>query len=174
MRLDCKACLSERALLIATGRIGIVTFNTLLLLLSFFTILFMIPKIFNAIDNILELEDISEYMGVILIGYGVAIEERNSFMKIFNLYPKFYTEQQESVDHYCHEYGLCYLLLGLFMEMCVACIKIPNAIINTETHECAVFAVSAIFLTWNSLLMLRHCYFLIRSKRDTIKRDIHS
>jgi hypothetical protein len=120
--------------------------------------------IFNTEGNMMALEDISEYIGVILIGYGVAVEERQSFMRIFKLYPAFECTLQDKVDHLCHEYGLCYLLLGLFMEMCVACIKIPNAIIDTTNIEPIVFAGSAAFLIWNTFLMLRHCWFLARPR----------
>jgi hypothetical protein len=164
MRVTPAITLWEKFLLTLTGRYGIFTINLLLLILSIATLWVMLPMIFNSVNNVAELEDISEYMGVMLIGYGVAVEERNSFMQIFKLYPKFTTPLQEHVDHLCHEYGLCYLLLGLFMEMCVACIKIPNAIINTDRLEPVIFGLSAIFLTWNTLLMLRHCWFLVRAK----------
>jgi hypothetical protein len=164
MRVTPATTLWENFLLTLTGRYGIFTINLLLLILSIATLWVMLPMIFNSVNNVTELEDISEYMGVMLIGYGVAVEERSSFMHIFKLYPKFTTPLQEHVDHLCHEYGLCYLLLGLFMEMCVACIKIPNAIINTDSLEPVIFGLSAIFLTWNTLLMLRHCWFLVRVK----------
>ncbi|MHC1712893.1 MAG: hypothetical protein AB9872_12180 [Solidesulfovibrio sp.] len=164
MLVTSEATLYEKFLLVLTGKFGIFTINLLLLCLSLLTLWFMLPLIFNAANNVTELEDISEYMGVMLIGYGVAVEERQSFMEIFKLYPKFTTPLQQHVDHLCHEYGLCYLLLGLFMEMCVACIKIPNAIIDTDSLEPVIFTLSALFLLWNTILMLRHSWFLVRAK----------
>lgn len=150
----------ETLLLAVTGRHGIIAINLLLLVVSGLTLQAMAPLLSNAVDNAKELEDIAECLGVILIGYGVAVEERQSFMRIFRLYPAFETPLQERMDHLCHEYGLCYLLLGLLMEVCVACIKIPNTIINTENIEGLVFAISAFFLIWNAILMLRHCWFM--------------
>jgi hypothetical protein len=155
--------LRVKFLLAITSRYGITTINLLLIALSILTLRVMFPMIFDTDNNTLELENISEYMGVILIGYGVAVEERQSFMGIFKLYPAFKTTLQKHVDHLCHEYGLCYLLLGLFMEICVACIKIPNVIIDTNHIEFAIFSFSAVFLAWNTVLMLRHCWFLFRS-----------
>jgi hypothetical protein len=156
-------------LLVLTGRYGLVVFNALLIFVSALSLWVTLPMIFHGTGNVLELEDTSEYLGVILIGYGVAVEERQAFMRIFRLYPAFETSLQERVDHLCHEYGLCYLLLGLFMEMCVACIKVPNTIINTENIESVLFAVSSFFLTWNAILMLRHCWFMLRLKSNQAK-----
>ncbi len=152
----------EKLILAVTSRSGIILFNTILLVVTALSLQSMIPLLGNAVGHAKELEDIAECLGVILIGYGVAVEERSAFMRIFRLYPAFETPLQEQVDHLCHEYGLCYLLLGLFMEVCVACIKIPNAIINTESIEGVVFGFSALFLVWNAVLMLRHCWFLMR------------
>jgi len=159
----------EKLLLAVTGRYGIIVINLLVVLLSVVTLRFMLPLLFNAADNTKELEDIAECLGVILIGYGVAVEERQSFMRIFKLYPAFQSPLQDRVDHHCHEYGLCYLLLGLFMEVCVACIKIPNAIIDTENLEGVIFAVSAFFLVWNAILTLRHCWFLLGSNVEGLQ-----
>lgn len=159
-----EATLRERMLLAVTGRFGIILINLVLVMVSILSLRSMLPLLFSAVDNAKALEDISECLGVILIGYGVAVEERQSFMRIFKLYPAFESPLQDHVDHLCHEYGLCYLLLGLFMEVCVACVKIPNAIINTESIEGCVYAVSAFFLIWNAVLMLRHCWFLFGPK----------
>ncbi|MDR3641202.1 MAG: hypothetical protein P4L39_07755 [Humidesulfovibrio sp.] len=166
MSIGPEATLWEKVLLAFTGRYGIIAINVLLICLSALSLWVMLPMIFNATGNVLELEDTFEYLGVILIGYGVAVEERQSFMRIFRLYPAFESRLQERVDHLCHEYGLCYLLLGLLMEICVACIKIPNSIINTERIEYTVFTVSAFFLIWNAILMLRHCWFMLRLNRN--------
>lgn len=150
----------EKALLFLTGRNGILLFNVLILSLSIFSLWISAPMLLNAADNIADLENVSESLGVILIAYGVAIEERHSLMPIFKLYPTFYTEKQAYIDDICHAYGLFYLLLGLFMEMCVACVKMPNSIIDTDHIEYLLFGVSAVFIVWNTGLMIRHCCLL--------------
>jgi len=123
------------------------------------------PLLFNAQDNVKEMEDIVENLGVILIGYGVAIEERHAFMNIFRLYPDHENKRQAAVDHHCHEYGLCYLLLGLFMEICAAVVKLPDSIVDTSHEELLIFGIGAALLAWNSLLMLKHSYILLRPGR---------
>jgi hypothetical protein len=150
--------------LLLMERHGICIINVLLIVLNMSVLWYMFPLILNAVDNVTELENMSESMGVILIGYGVAVEERHSFMQIFGLYPMYSSKIQDRVDYVCHAYGLFYLLLGLFMEICVACTKMPKAVINTDDVENIVFATSAVFLTWSSILMLRHCCHLLRAK----------
>lgn len=153
-----------KLLLVVTSRYFIVVINILLLLISALSLSEMPPLLYNSVDNLKEIEDILECLGVILIGYGVAIEERQAFMRIFRLYPAHDDPLQRVIDHYCHEYGLCYLLLGLFMEVCVAVVKIPNNIINTENLEAIIFCVGFVFLVWNAVLMSRHCWFLLRPR----------
>lgn len=157
--------------LILMERHGICIFNVLLILLSLSALQDMFPLIFNAVNNVAELEEMSESMGVILIGYGVAVEERHSFMSIFRLYPEHASKTQDRVDDVCHAYGLFYLLLGLFMEICVACVKMPKTVINTSNMEYVIFSVSAFFLTWSSILLVRHCGFLLFAKRDSLAAD---
>lgn len=155
-----------KLLLVVTSRHAIVIINAFLLLLSALSLKEMLPLLYNSQDNLKEIEDILECLGVILIGYGVAIEERQAFMRIFRLYPEHDDPIQKIVDHHCHEYGLCYLLLGLLMEVCVAVVKIPNSILNTESLEVTIFCVGILFLAWNATLMSRHCWFLLRPRGE--------
>lgn len=156
--------LVSQVLLALTSRYGIIVFNVFLTSLSVISLWVMLPMIFDPASHTVELENISEYLGVIFIGYGVAIEERQSFMGIFKLYPEFQTPFQTRIDHVCHEYGLCYLLLGLFMEICVACIKIPDAIIDTENIEDLFFSISALLLFLTAVLMVYQSWSLLRLK----------
>jgi len=154
----------SKVLLALTSRSGVIAFNVFLTALSAISLWVMIPMIYDSASHALELENISEYLGVIFIGYGVAIEERQSFMGIFKLYPEFQTPLQTRIDHICHEYGLCYLLLGLFMEICVAFIKIPDAIIDTENMEDVIFSISALLLLGCTFLMIQQSWILLRVK----------
>ncbi|MYL82283.1 hypothetical protein GTA51_03910 [Desulfovibrio aerotolerans] len=156
--------LVSQVLLALTSRSGIIVFNLFLTAVSALSLWVMIPMIYDTASHGLELENISEYLGVILIGYGVAVEERQTFMSIFKLYPEFQSPFQTTVDHLCHEYGLCYLLLGLFMEACVACIKIPDAIIDTQNIEDVIFSISALLLLGCTLLMVNQSWKLVQLK----------
>ncbi|GFK94056.1 hypothetical protein NNJEOMEG_01895 [Fundidesulfovibrio magnetotacticus] len=154
-----------RLLLALTSRYSIVLINVLLVAIGVLSLKELAPLLFNAQDNTKEMEDIVENLGVILIGYGVAIEERHAFMNIFRLYPEHEDKTQAAVDHHCHEYGLCYLLLGLFMEVCVALVKLPNSIVDTSQEELLLFGIGAVLLAWSAWLMLRHCAVLLRPGR---------
>jgi hypothetical protein len=154
--------LCDRFFLLITDRYFLFAVNVAIVFISFACLHEMLPLLYNVENNLVELEDIVENLGVILIGYGVAVEERSSFMPIFRLYPRFKSELQSQIDHHCHEYGLCYLLLGLMLEVCVALIKIPNRVIDTEKLEVAIYLMAIVFLLWNAGLMLRHCWRLYR------------
>ena len=61
----------------------------------------------------------------------------------------------------------CFLLIIFFVvnasQITVAkdpCVKMPNAIIDTDHIEYLLFGVSAVFIVWNTGLMFRHCYLL--------------
>jgi hypothetical protein len=90
--------------------------------------------------------DIVEGMGVILIGWGVALEERQALRHIFHLLGGNDENWQAIVDHMCHSAGLGLLIFGLFAEMCVEAIRLPNTIINTKGIDPLVLAGSLAFL----------------------------
>lgn len=52
------------------------------------------------------------------------------------------------------------------MEICTACIKLPNTIIDTHSVEDGWFAIAVLLLVWNSWLMIKHCAKLLSAKRD--------
>ena len=108
------------------------------------------------------------------MAYGVALEERDSLMKFFKLYPRYWTEVEEATDHFSHFYGLCILLLGLFMEVSVEVVKIPNTILNTEGIEGVVFGVGFLFLILASVLLLRLSYVLLRVRKFASKEALES
>lgn len=73
----------DRLLAAVMSNHGIFALNAFLLILSATALWVMIPMLFDSVNNAEHLENISEYFGVILIGYGVAVEERSSFIEIF-------------------------------------------------------------------------------------------
>lgn len=169
--MESTTSLRDKFFLFLANRYFLIFTNVLFILISLLALKTMLPLLQNAENNLLELEDIIENLGVILIGYGVAVEERGAFMRIFRLYPRFKNELQHQIDHHCHEYGLCYLLLGLLLEMCVSMIKIPNSVINTDKLEVLVYCASILFLLWNAALMTRHCWFLFRPRLGEIHEE---
>jgi hypothetical protein len=106
--------------------------------------------------------DILEGMGVILIGWGVALEERHSLRQIIGLTAEVDENRQAVIDHSCHSAGLGLLIFGLFAEMCVEAVRLPNHIINTHKIEHFVLFASLAFLVISVYVMFHHVYSLVR------------
>jgi hypothetical protein len=121
--------------------------------------------LFNLTNDFNEIEELLDGISVIFVAYGVALEERDSLMKFFDLYPKYWTDVEEATDHFSHFYGLCILLLGLFMEVSVELVKIPNTVLNTEGIEGVIFGIGFFFSILTSVLLLRLSYVLLRIRK---------
>ncbi len=85
-------------------------------------------------------------IGVILIGWGVALEERQSLRELFHLAGGADEERQMAIDHDCHGVGVGALLLGLFSEVAIECIKLPNRVVNTSGIEPYVLGLAVAML----------------------------
>ena len=95
-------------------------------------------------------------MGIILIGWGVALEERHTLRHVFHVDHEGDPGQQAVIDDSCHLYGLGELILGLFAEVAMECVRVPNRIINTTGIEVPVLILSALLITLGGLLLLAH------------------
>ena len=72
-------------------------------------------------------------------------------------------ERQLQIDEMCHEYGVAQLVLGLFAEIAVAMISLPDRIVNTIGYEHTLLTVSVILISIGALIQLRHIFVLIAS-----------
>lgn len=126
----------------------------------------MYPLLGNAVGDLHVLEDISDAVGTILIAYGVAAEERETLMKFMGFYPDGRSAVQDDMDHASHYFGLAFLVIGLFMEMGVQLIKIPDDIVNTQGLEDAIFTLNAVFILLALALMFRYCQRVWNAGRD--------
>ena len=119
-----------------------------------------------------ETVDIIEGLGIIMIAWGVALEERYKIREIFHLLPKKRSEisYQNAVDENCHRFGLGFLLLGLFAEVGAECVSVPDRIINTSGLDDAVLFASGMLLVVCSLMMLTQSIMLLFAKRDWLIR----
>ena len=99
--------------------------------------------------------DVLEGVGVVLIGWGVAIEERPSLRVIFGLAsadPAF----EAGIDLLCHASGIGLLILGLFSEIAVAAVRLPNNIVPTEGIDHWVLYVSTAFVMLSAFVLAQH------------------
>ncbi len=101
-------------------------------------------------------------LGVILIGWGVALEERHKLREVFGLLGE-NEAREERIDEICHRFGLGQLLFGLFAEIMVEAVRIPDAIINTAGIEKSVLIAASVLLAVGALLLLKQIVLLVRA-----------
>lgn len=112
--------------------------------------------------NATELEQVIEGMAVLSVAYGVALESRVDLMEIFKLYPAFETADERRVDQVCHDYGVVLLLFGLFMEVPVQAVKVPDHIFITTGVEVRTLMVAIPFMFAALVATLKMSLRLIR------------
>lgn len=119
-----------------------------------------------------EVIEIIEGLGVIMIAWGVALEERFKLREVFHLLPKKRAEigYQNAVDENCHRFGLGFLLLGLFAIVGAECVSVPDRIINTSSLEKPILFLSGILLGVCGILMLTQSSLLLFAKREWLIR----
>jgi hypothetical protein len=101
-------------------------------------------------------------LGVILIGWGVALEERHKLREVFGLLGG-NEAREEAIDETCHRFGLGQLLFGLFAEIMVEAVRIPDAIINTGGIEKPVLIAASVLLGIGGLLLIKQIVMLVRA-----------
>jgi hypothetical protein len=117
---------------------------------------------------------IASTIALIMIGWGVALEERAVIRKRFGVSGGPDEERQERIDEMCHEYGVAQLVLGLFAEIAVAMISLPDRIVNTVGYEHALLTVSVTLISVGALIQLRHVFVLIATlwRRKTVREEV--
>lgn len=114
----------------------------------------------NGVDDFSRVEAILDGIGVIFVSYGVALEERETLMRFFKLYPGLQTPLEEAVDRLCHHYGLFILLMGLLMEVAAEVVQIPNRLFGFPRVEELVFSLGLLSGVFACGLLLRHAWLL--------------
>jgi hypothetical protein len=97
-----------------------------------------------------------EGVGVVLIGWGVAIEERPSLRKIFHLEDGPNEALEKGIDELCHSSGIGLLIFGLFAEIAVTAVRLPNHIVPTEGFDPVVLCVSVFFIMLGTYVLAQH------------------
>ena len=141
---------------IAASRWLLLATNVVIVVITIDSMIDMMALATDTISNLNELENTSDAVATIYIAYGVAAEERASLMSFSGVYPALHTPSQDILDHASHYYGLSLLVIGLFMEIGVQLIKLPDRIINTAGIELGIFAVNALFMLLGLWLFFRY------------------
>jgi hypothetical protein len=145
----------HRLLFRLTGSQTIALFNCLILVLLAQGSYEVLSQFGSVQDEHVKLAmgEVLEGLGTILVALGVALEERETLMKFLGLYPEGLTARQACVDHHCHGYGLILLLLGLFVEVLVYVVRMPN--LPTLDYDPALMLGAVSLCVWS-------CWFILR------------
>ncbi|MFI5033288.1 MAG: hypothetical protein ACHQPH_21565 [Reyranellales bacterium] len=101
-----------------------------------------------------------EGLGIILIGWGVAIEERHSLRQMAGLIGSPDSEREIAIDHVSHSNGICMLILGLFAEIGVEAVRLPNDVLPTFDFDEGVTWITIGFVVVGGLVLLHHLAML--------------
>lgn len=145
---------------VASSRFTIGIISLLIVLPMALAIVEVSGQLFGKPD-IKEEMDICTGIGVIMIGLGVALEERKTLREVFGLLGGPDEAWQASIDHLCHNYGAGQLVLGLFAEICIEAIKIPNTILYTGEVDDYLVVASLFFICIGAVLLFRHGFTMI-------------
>jgi len=148
--------MTKKLILALTSRAGLIAMSALFCLLMLQGAWDILEDVRSIDQHQHAMEEILEGLGTILVAYGVALEERETLLKFLGVYPDAHTPQQARVDHHCHGYGLSLLLLGLFAEVAVYLVRMPDintvdfdpALIMFATFLCLVGAAHLAKLSW--------------------------
>jgi hypothetical protein len=108
-----------------------------------------------------EAVSITSTVALMMIGWGVALEERAVIRARFGVTGRADEAWQVHLDEMCHEYGVAQLVLGLFAEIAVAMISLPDRIINTAGYEYTLLAVALVLIAIAAVIQIRHVIVLL-------------
>ncbi|MCJ2018656.1 hypothetical protein MKK84_14620 [Methylobacterium sp. E-065] len=96
-----------------------------------------------------------EGLGVVLIGWGVVLEERDGMSRLLGGGTHNESAHDPGIDTVCHDAGLSLLVLGLIAEVLVQCVEVPDHIIKTDGLERVVLTVGDAFLMLGLAALIR-------------------
>ena len=96
-----------------------------------------------------------EGLGVVLIGWGVVLEERKGVSRLLGGGTRIDPARDAGIDALCHDAGLSLLVLGLIAEILVQCVEVPDHIIKTDGLERVVLTGGNAFLVFGLAALIR-------------------
>jgi hypothetical protein len=110
--------------------------------------------------------EIVSTIAIVMIGWGVALEERHVLREMLGMIGHADEAWQAGVDALCHRVGVGILVLGLFAEICAEVVHLPDRIINTDGRELWYLAVGIALITLGGFIMTRHVVKLLATYRS--------
>jgi hypothetical protein len=113
-----------------------------------------------------ELIEVIEGLAVVLIGYGVALEERESFREMAGLIGKGHEVFEQALDKMAHHAGVWLVVLGLFSEVAIKLVEIPNTIVDTSLVERPLIMVAVAIQALTIGIMAHHCWRVLTIRKQ--------
>lgn len=107
------------------SRNGMIIFNLVTFVVAIFSAFALVKLFMDPVNNVKEVDDILNAIATIFVGYGVALEERETIFRIFGAAGRGITAVEEKLNHLSHDYGLIFLVMALFVEITSEIVKIP-------------------------------------------------
>ncbi|HOT77538.1 MAG TPA: hypothetical protein PK467_17250 [Candidatus Wallbacteria bacterium] len=143
----------KRILLGLMSRGGMIIFNLFTFAVAIFSAFTLVSLFMNPANNIKEVDDILNAIATIFVGYGVALEERETIFRIFGSVGSGVRAVEEKLNHLSHDYGLMFLVIALFVEITSEIVKIPELTMKTPYLE-ETMVITGISLTLYLLAQL--------------------
>ncbi|SJZ31791.1 hypothetical protein SAMN02745126_00258 [Enhydrobacter aerosaccus] len=111
-----------------------------------------------------ELVNIMTTVSSIMIGWGVALEEREVIRRVAGMKGRPDEKAQALIDSQCHSFGVAQLVLGLFSDIPVAMISLPDRIINATGIEYELLWMSVALIAVAAVVQIRHIVLLLTGR----------
>jgi hypothetical protein len=103
-------------------------------------------------------------VSVVMIGWGVGLEEREEVRGLFGLKGGSDDEWKDRIDRACKGVGIMLLLSGLFAEICEQLVTLPRSVISTEGIRGVLLALGMLCLLVGLIILVRHVIHLVMLK----------
>jgi hypothetical protein len=136
-------------------------------------VLILFPMVLSIVDvgrsilahgNPDELVNVMSTVSSIMIGWGVALEEREVIRRVAGGKGGPNEARQSKIDGQCHSFGVAQLVLGLFSDIPVAMISLPDRIINATGIEYELLWVSIVLIAIAAVVQARHILLLVTGR----------
>ena len=126
--------------------------------------IFDVAKSMSAHANPDELVSVMSTVSSIMIGWGVALEERDMIRRIAGGKGGPDEARQAMIDSQCHSFGVAQLVLGLFSDIPMAVISLPDRIINATGIEYELLWGAIVLIGIAAVIQVRHIVLLVTGR----------
>jgi hypothetical protein len=133
----------------------------------------LVPMILSIVDvgrrilleaNPEELVNVMTTISSIMIGWGVALEEREVLRRVAGRKGGPDEARQALIDDQCHVFGVAQLMLGLFADIPMAVIALPDRIINATGVEYELLWGAIGLIGLAACIQVRHIVLLLTGR----------